>query len=111
MISLTNIFVKYGDRVLLDNISFVIGVRDRVGLVGRNGAGKSTILKIVAGYNSPHDGKVVRPNGTTIGFLHQDMVLPLGKTVMAEAMTAFDSLKLLEQRIDDINVELGERTD
>lgn len=111
MINLTNIFVKYGDRVLLDNISFVIGVRDRVGLVGRNGAGKSTILKIVAGYDSPHSGQVVRPNGTTIGFLHQDMVLPKGKTVMQEAMTAFDHLKDLEKRIEEINLELGERTD
>jgi len=111
MISLTNIFVKYGDRVLLDSVNIVIGVRDRVGLVGRNGAGKSTILKIVAGHNAPHSGQVVLPNGTTIGFLHQDMVLPKGKTVMQEAMTAFDRLKLLEKRIDDINVELGERTD
>ncbi len=111
MINISNVFVKYGDRVLLDYVNFVIGVRDRTGLVGRNGAGKSTILKIIAGHNAPHDGKVSRPNGTTMGFLHQDMELPKGKTVMEEAMTAFDRLKKLEQRINDINDELGIRTD
>lgn len=111
MISVTNIFVKYGDRVLLDSVSFVIGTRDRVGLVGRNGAGKSTMLKIIAGAVSPHDGSIVRPNQSSIGFLHQDMILPKGKTVIAETMTAFDRIKLLEKRIDEINDELQVRTD
>lgn len=111
MINVSNVFVKYGDRVLLDYVNFVVGVRDRAGLVGRNGAGKSTILKIIAGHNQPHDGKISRPNGTTMGFLHQDMELPKGKTVMEEAMTAFDRLKKLEERINEINDELGIRTD
>ena len=111
MISISNVFVKYGDRTLLDYISFVVSDRDRIGLVGRNGAGKSTILKIIANYATPQDGKVSRPNHTTLGFLHQDMVLPKGKTVMEESMTAFDRLKKLEVRINEINDELGVRTD
>ncbi len=111
MVNASNIFVKYGDRVLLDHVNLVIGVRDRVGLVGRNGAGKSTILKIIARHSEPHSGKVSRPNGTTMGFLHQDMVLPTGKTVLEETMTAFDKLKKLEARIEEINQELEVRTD
>lgn len=111
MINVNNVFVKYGDRILLNNVSFVIGTRDRVGLVGRNGAGKSTTLKIIAGHINPHDGRVSRPNNTSLGFLHQDMEVPKGKTVMQETMTAFDSLKKLEKRIDEINNELGIRTD
>lgn len=111
MINGTNVFVKYGDRVLLDSVNFVILEKDRVGLVGRNGAGKSTLLKIIAGMMSPHGGSISRPGTSTIGFLHQDMVLPKGKTVIAEAMTAFDRVKELEKRIDQINEELTHRTD
>ena len=111
MINATNIFVKYGDRVLLDYVNFVITDKDRVGLVGRNGAGKSTILKIIAKMMSPHEGSISIPNQSTIGFLHQDMELPKGKTVIAEAMTAFDRVKELEERIEEINDELGHRTD
>lgn len=111
MITTTNIFVKYGDRVLLDYINLVVGVRDRMGLVGRNGAGKSTMLKIIAGDMLPDAGTVTRPNETTLGFLHQEMNLPKGKTVMEETLTAFGEAKRLEKRIETINVELTERTD
>jgi ATP-binding cassette, subfamily F, member 3 len=111
MINATNIFVKYGDRVLLDHVNFVITEKDRVGLVGRNGAGKSTILKIISRMMSPHEGSITLPSHATIGFLHQDMVLPKGKTVIEEAMTAFDRVKELEQRIEEINHELTYRTD
>lgn len=111
MINASNIFVKYGDRVLLDHVNLVIGEKDRVGLVGRNGAGKSTMLKIIAGYQSPDEGNVTRPSGTTLGFLHQEMVLPKGKTVMDEALTAFAEVKKLETRIAEINDEIANRTD
>ena len=110
MINASNIFVKYGDRVLLDHVNLVIGEKDRVGLVGRNGAGKSTMLKIIAGYQSPDEGNVTRPSGTTLGFLHQEMVLPKGKTVMDEALTAFAEVKKLETRIAEINDEIANRT-
>lgn len=111
MISVTNLTVQYGNRVLFDNVTFKVDVRDRIGLVGRNGAGKSTLLKIIAKYQTGDEGSVTFPNNTTLGFLHQDLILPKGKTVMDEALTAFEDAKALEERIEAINVELGERTD
>ncbi|HQU59388.1 MAG TPA: ABC-F family ATP-binding cassette domain-containing protein, partial [Saprospiraceae bacterium] len=111
MITASNIFVKYGDRVLLDRINLVIGQSDKVGLVGRNGAGKSTLLKIIAGTMSPDDGQIARPGGSTLGFLHQEMNLPKGKTVMEETLTAFEEAKRLEQRINEIHEEMDHRTD
>jgi ATP-binding cassette, subfamily F, member 3 len=111
MINASNILVKYGDRVLLNNINLVIGTGDKVGLVGRNGAGKSTLLKIIAGYIRPDEGQVARPSESTLGFLHQEMELPLGKTVMEETLTAFEEAKRLEQRIAEINDEFGQRDD
>ncbi|HKK78341.1 MAG TPA: ABC-F family ATP-binding cassette domain-containing protein, partial [Phaeodactylibacter sp.] len=111
MINANNIFVKYGDRLLLDHINLVIAERDKVGLVGRNGAGKSTLLKIIAGHMSPHDGKVVLPSSSTLGFLHQEMNLPKGKTVMNETLTAFDEVRKLEKRIAEMNEEMATRSD
>lgn len=111
MINLTNIFIKYGDRVLLDRINLTIGEKDKLGLVGRNGAGKSTILKIIADVQSPDEGKTSKPTNASIGFLHQEMNLPKGKTVMDETLTAFASLKELEKKMESINDEIAERTD
>jgi len=111
MISATNIFVKYGDRILLDKINLVIQKSDRVGLVGRNGAGKSTMLKIIAKEQSPDEGTIAMPNGSTLGFLHQEMFLPKGKTIIQEALTAFKEALAIEKRIAEINDELAERTD
>jgi ATP-binding cassette subfamily F protein 3 len=111
MLTLGNIFVKYGDRVLLDYINFVLKPGDRVGLVGRNGAGKSTLLKIIAGEMSPHDGNVVFPTHFTLGYLHQDMLLPKGKTVIAETMTAFSAILELEKELHQIEQELTVRED
>ncbi|MCH2081534.1 MAG: ABC-F family ATP-binding cassette domain-containing protein [Saprospiraceae bacterium] len=111
MINASNIFVKYGDRVLLDHANLVIGDKDRLGLVGRNGAGKSTMLKIIARYQSPDEGNITRPSGSTLGFLHQEMTLPKGKTVMDETLTAFKEVKDLENRIAEINDEMAHRTD
>lgn len=111
MITTNNIYIKYGDRVLLDHVNLVITDRDKVGLVGRNGAGKSTMLKLIAGYMRPDDGNVTRPAGSTLGFLHQEMELPKGKTVKEEAMSAFEEAKRLEQRIAEINEAFATRTD
>lgn len=111
MLTAANIYVQYGDRILLDRINVTIGERDKVGLVGRNGAGKSTLLKIISGMNSPLEGNVVRPNGTTLGFLHQELDLPKGKSVKAEAMTAFDEVNKMEERLAEIHKELEVRTD
>ena len=111
MISANNIFIKYGDRILLNKVNLIIGERDKLGLVGRNGSGKSTILKILAKYMTPDEGELVIPGGKTIGYLHQDMKLPKGKTVLEEAMTAFKSIKELEKKIADLNEEVANRTD
>jgi ATP-binding cassette, subfamily F, member 3 len=112
MISVINVNVNFGERQLLDNVNFTISPRDRIGLVGRNGAGKSTLMKIIADYSKPNGGgSIAKPNEATIGFLHQDMTLPQGKTVMQEALSAFDEVKKLEQKIEDLNHELATRTD
>ena len=111
MISITNLTVQYGNRILFDNVNFKVDVRDRIGLVGRNGAGKSTLLKIIAGFQTGDEGTVTIPNNSTLGFLHQDLQLPKGKIVIEEAMTAFEEAKKIEQQIEKINIELGERTD
>lgn len=111
MITASNIFVKYGDRILMDELNLVIGERDKIGLVGRNGAGKSTLLKIIANEITPDSGQVTRPTQSTLGFLHQEMEIPTGKTVIEETLTAFDEVKSIESRIEAINMEIGERTD
>jgi ATP-binding cassette subfamily F protein 3 len=111
MITVNNIYVQYGERILLDRVSFTIKEKDRVGLVGRNGAGKSTMLKLLAGDVTPDEGNISRPSNSSIGFLHQEMNIPKGRTVLAEAMTAFDEAKRLEKRLAEIEHELAVRTD
>jgi ATP-binding cassette, subfamily F, member 3 len=111
MLSLSNIFIQYGNRILLDGVSVVIKPGERVGLVGRNGAGKSTLLKIIAGEMSPQQGDIITPSNFSIGYLHQDMFLPKGKTVLAETMTAFDEALRLDKRLHEIEHELTVRDD
>ena len=111
MLSLNNIYIQYGNRILLDYVSLVIKPGERVGLVGRNGAGKSTLLKVIAGEMSPHEGNVVVANHFTIGYVHQDMLLPKGKTVLDETMTAFSEVLELEKRLRHIEQELTVRED
>jgi ATP-binding cassette subfamily F protein 3 len=95
----------------MDSINVVIKEKDKLGLVGRNGAGKSTLLKILAGEQTPDSGQISRPTGSTLGFLHQEMHLPRGKSVIEETLTAFDELKRLETRIEEINKEFAVRED
>ncbi|MEY4260149.1 MAG: hypothetical protein RL656_1122, partial [Bacteroidota bacterium] len=97
--------------ILLNKINLVIGEKDKIGLVGRNGAGKSTLLKIIAGELSPHEGNITRPSTSTLGYLHQDMEIPLGKTVLEETLTAFEEVRELEMRLAKINEEMAHRTD
>ena len=111
MLSVTGIYQQYGDRVLFNHASFVIMDRDKVGLVGRNGAGKSTMLKIIAGDQGSDEGTVVRPTGSTLGFLHQEMDLPTGRTVMEETLTAFAHIQEMETRLEELNKEMETRTD
>ncbi|MEO6758743.1 MAG: ATP-binding cassette domain-containing protein, partial [Saprospiraceae bacterium] len=111
MISLSNIYIQYGNRILLDSVNLTVKPGERAGLVGRNGAGKSTLLKIIAGEMSPQEGQVVRPAHFTLGYLHQDMLLPKGKTVLDETLTAFDEVNELEKQLRKIEEELGSRED
>lgn len=111
MLNLNNIYIQYGNRILLDSVNLVIKPGERIGLVGRNGAGKSTLLKIIAGDMSPHEGNVVRPSMFTLGYLHQDMLLPKGKTVLDETMTAFSEVLELDRRLKAIEHELTIRED
>ena len=111
MLNLSNVYVQYGNRILLDNVNFVIKPGERVGLVGRNGAGKSTLLKIIAGEMTPHEGNVVCPTHFTLGYLHQDMLIPKGKTVSDETMTAFSEILELEKELHRIEQELTVRED
>ena len=111
MITATNLYIQYGNRVLMDDINLVITDKDRVGLVGRNGAGKSTLLKLLAGVQSPDKGTISRPSGSTLGFLHQDMTLPRGRTVLEEALTAFSAVLAMEKRLDELQETISTRTD
>lgn len=111
MISVSGLSVSFGGTNLYEDISFLINNKDRIGLAGKNGSGKSTLLKILAGIKKSYDGKVSIPKGCTIGYLPQDMVHNLGKTVFDETATAFDEIKKLEQRIDEITHLLETRTD
>ncbi len=111
MISLGDITVAYGSYVLLDHVSFHISETDKIGLVGKNGAGKSTIMKIICGEQSPSSGTVDKPSHISIGYLPQIMSHNKGKTVIDETMTAFDSLFQMEKEMEDITDEISKRTD
>jgi ATP-binding cassette, subfamily F, member 3 len=111
MISIANLSVFLGERILLNSINVVIGEKDRVGLVGRNGAGKSTLLKLIAGANQPGAGTISKPSNATVGFLHQEMSIPKGRTVISETLTAFEGLKETERELNKLNIELAHRTD
>ena len=111
MISLDDITVSYGGFTLLDGVSLHIGDRDRLGLVGKNGAGKSTMLKLIMELQSPTSGKITRTAGQRIGYLPQIMEHHRGRTVLEETMTVYDELDRLSRRMDEISQELAERTD
>lgn len=111
MISIDDVTVAYGGYVLLDKINFSISDSDKIGLVGKNGAGKSTILKLICGLQNPTSGHIDKSGDVSIGYLPQIMEHHRGRTVMEEAMTAFESTAELEAEINRISSELAERTD
>lgn len=111
MISVDGLTVEFGGFTLFDDVSFVVNKKDRIALVGKNGAGKSTMLKIFAGLQSPTSGTVSIPKEVTIGYLPQHMQLTDSRTVREEAEQAFDSIREMEREIDRLNGELAERTD
>ncbi len=111
MISLDDVTVAYGSFVLLDKINFHISESDKIGLTGKNGAGKSTIMKLICGLQSPSSGHIDKPNHISIGYLPQIMEHNRGRTVLEEAMSAFDEENRMEAEIEEITAELGRRTD
>ena len=111
MISVDGLKVEFGVKPLFEDVSFVVNDRDRIALVGKNGAGKSTILKILCGLQKPTAGTVSVPNETTIGYLPQVMKLTDDTTVREEAYKAFSDITRLKERVDELNRQLEERTD
>ena len=111
MISIDNLSVSFGGWTLFDQISFLINPKDRVGLVGRNGAGKTTILKLIAGLESPTSGAVTRNAECTIGYLPQQMVVHDTTTLIEETAKAFDVVLALEAEIERLTAEIAVRTD
>ena len=111
MISIEDVTVAYGGFVLLDRINFHISESDKIGLVGKNGAGKSTILKLICGLQNPTSGRIDKPRDLTIGYLPQIMEHHRGRSVLEEAMTAFESTAGLEREIAEVTRELETRTD
>ncbi len=111
MISVEGLTVEFGGFTLFDDISFVLNKKERIALVGKNGAGKSTMLKIFAGLQQPTRGNVSLPKDVSIGYLPQHMTLNEGNTVFEEASLAFEHIHKLELELEEVNKQLSERTD
>ena len=103
--------MEFGATPLFQDVSYVINDKDRIALVGKNGAGKSTMLKIIAGLQQPTSGTVAVSGGSTIGYLPQVMVLSDEHTVREEAEQAFSHISQMQERLDRMNQELSDRTD
>ena len=111
MISIDKLGVEFSATPLFLNASFVVNPKDRIALVGKNGAGKSTMLKIMAGMQEPTYGQVSRQKDITIGYLPQVMVLTDSRTVMEEAETTFAHISEMQKRLDNMNDEIARRND
>src|SRR5688500_14766994 len=108
MIQLVSLTKSFGDRVLLDSVSWQIDDRERVGLAGPNGAGKTTLLKMLAGLEEPDAGSIVKPSGLTIGYLPQDGLNHSGRTLQEEAGLAFKPLLDMRAEIQSLEERLGD---
>ncbi len=111
MVSVDGLAVEFGGTTLFSDISFVINEKDRIALMGKNGAGKSTLLKILAGVRNATRGSVSAPKDTVIAYLPQHLMTEDGRTVFEEASQAFAHLHEMEAHIEELNRQLGERTD
>ena len=111
MFSISNLSIQFNGVDLFTSISFMIGEKDRIGLVGKNGVGKSTLLKVMAKDLEPSGGRIVLPEGKTIGYLAQEIKFSSDRTVMDELLTVFKEAHQLEEDIEAINKELEERID
>lgn len=111
MISINNLSVQFTGTNLFDNVTFNINDRDRIGLVGKNGAGKSTLLKIIAGLQQPETGTIIVAKDQTIGYLPQEMIPNSNRTIIDEALTAFEQIDTLEAELQKLTNEIANRTD
>src|SRR5690554_116887 len=111
MLNIHNLSVAFGGEYLFEEITFRLGVGDRVGLVGKNGAGKSTMLKLLSKEMEPDTGTIAAEKEIKIGFLKQDIDFVKGRTVLEEAYEAFEDIRKAEKKIEQINDQLAKRTD
>ena len=111
MLNIHNLSVSFQGDYLFEEITFKITAGDRIGLIGKNGAGKSTMLKILAKEMEPDSGQLAADKNLRIGFLKQDIDFELGRTVLEESYEAFKEIKAVEAKLEDINTQLATRTD
>lgn len=111
MLNIHNLSVSFQGEYLFQEISFRLGAGDRIGLIGKNGAGKSTMLKIISGDQEYDSGQIAKDKDLRIGFLKQDIDFVQGRTVLDEAYQAFEEIKRLEAKMNEINHQLATRTD
>ncbi|MBD3583332.1 ATP-binding cassette domain-containing protein [Flavobacterium selenitireducens] len=111
MLNIHNLSVSFGGTYLFEEVTFRLGAGDRVGLVGKNGAGKSTMLKILARDFAPDSGVIATEKEVSIGFLRQDIDFEQGRTVLEEAYQAFEEIQDVERKLEKINHDLATRTD
>ena len=111
MLNLTNITVSFGGRDLYKNISFQINPKDKIGVVGKNGAGKSTMLKLIIGEQKPTLGSINRTNSLTVGYLPQELNVSSNENILNEVLKANKKLLQINFRLDEINKEITTRTD
>ena len=111
MISVEHLSVEFSARPLFTDACFVVNRRDRIALTGKNGAGKSTMLKIIAGEQRPSGGSVAMQRDVSVGYLPQVMVLSDDTTLIAEAEKAFGHIQELEAKVESLNQEMAGRTD
>ncbi|MDO5968283.1 ABC-F family ATP-binding cassette domain-containing protein [Flavivirga aquimarina] len=111
MMNIHNLSISFQGEYLFEDITFKLGNGDRIGLIGKNGAGKSTMLKILSKEMEPDTGQIAADKELKIGFLKQDIDFVFGRTVLEEAYEAFTEIKELEAKMEHINTQLAERTD
>src|ERR1700745_2535552 len=108
MIQLSSAGKRYGHKLLFENLDWMITPRDRVGLVGANGTGKSTLLKVLAGTESLDYGSLAVTKGTSAGYLPQDGLALSGRSVFAECMSVFDDVRAMEQELESLMHRMAE---
>ena len=111
MMNIHNLSISFQGEYLFEDITFKLGNGDRIGLIGKNGAGKSTMLKILSKEMEPDTGQIAADKELKIGFLKQDIDFIFGRTVLEESYEAFTEIKALEAKMEAVNNQLAERTD